>query len=294
MAFSVTHTSLVRDRMTLARSLIAAAAMIALSSAPVSAHDFWVQPAAFHASAGSPVPITFQVGHGADRQRWGGGMQRVVSLRAIGPGGVVTDRRSRLRLGQIDDGVLTFASGTHVIAFETNNAASTLPADKFNAYLTGEGLTPAIQRRRETNTTDAAGRELYSRRAKAVVCVGPADGRDEHVTGPVGQTLEIAPERNPCTLPAGEALPVRVYYAGRPLAGALVKLTNLDFDARTLEQNLTDANGRATFRVPRTGSWLLNVVWTRPLDAHASADFETVFSSLTFGFGPPAPANLGR
>jgi hypothetical protein len=36
--------------------------------------------------------------------------------------------------------------------------------------------------------------------------------------------------------------------------------------------------------MPRSGSWLLNVIWTKPLAASDETDFETVFSSLSFGF----------
>jgi hypothetical protein len=46
----------------------------------------------------------------------------------------------------------------------------------------------------------------------------------------------------------------------------------------------TDDNGRATFGMPSSGSWLLNVIWTKPLAPAEETDFETLFSSLSFGF----------
>ena len=73
-------------------------------------------------------------------------------------------------------------------------------------------------------------------------------------------------------------------YQGRRLAGALVKLTSLEFDARPVEMHLSDAQGRASFRVPHNGEWLINVIWTQPLRGNPRADFETTFSSLTFGY----------
>jgi hypothetical protein len=79
-------------------------------------------------------------------------------------------------------------------------------------------------------------------------------------------------------------LPVVVIYEGRPLAGALVKLTNLEHDATPLELHLTDHAGRATFTMHRSGTWLLNVIWTRPPASSRDSDFETIFSSLSFGF----------
>ncbi|HEX4340615.1 MAG TPA: hypothetical protein VH062_32125 [Polyangiaceae bacterium] len=68
------------------------------------------------------------------------------------------------------------------------------------------------------------------------------------------------------------------------MMGALVKLTNLEHDSSPLEVMLTDHDGRASFTMPSSGRWLLNVIWTRPLPASEETDFETVFSSLSFGF----------
>jgi uncharacterized GH25 family protein len=106
----------------------------------------------------------------------------------------------------------------------------------------------------------------------------------QRVTEPVGLQLEIVPEVNPYQKPQPATLPVRVFFEGQPLPGALVKLTDLREDASPYETQLTDRNGRAIFEMPQTGSWLLNVIWTKPLSSAEKTDFETVFSSLSFGF----------
>jgi hypothetical protein len=36
--------------------------------------------------------------------------------------------------------------------------------------------------------------------------------------------------------------------------------------------------------VPPGGKWLLNVIWTQIAPASSDADFETTFSSLSFGY----------
>ena len=71
-----------------------------------------------------------------------------------------------------------------------------------------------------------------------------------------------------------------------PLAGALVKLTDLNNDATPFAVHVTDHDGRANFTMPNAGSWLLNVIWTKVLPRSEETDFETVFSSLSFGFPP--------
>ncbi len=47
---------------------------------------------------------------------------------------------------------------------------------------------------------------------------------------------------------------------------------------------ITDREGRATFRVPATGNWLVNVLWSEPVRGDPDVQFDTTFSSLTFGY----------
>ena len=262
-----------------------------LCGAPASAHDFWVQPATFAAAPDTAVPFTLQVGHGTFRQRWGAAIERIVRFDDVGPNGTVARRAALAAPGGPDDGSVTFATpGTHMLVLATGAAASELPSIRFNDYLKVEGLTPAIAERARSGRTDSPGRELYSRRAKALVQVGDVGAAQPQVTRPAGLTLEIVPQRNPYALNPTEALPVLILYEGKPLAGALVKLNNLDFDARPIEVHVSDARGTARFNPPRRGKWQLNVIWTKPLAGNPKADFETVFSSLTFGFTAPRPA----
>jgi uncharacterized GH25 family protein len=266
-----------------------------LCSSPVCGHDFWLQPREYWLSPALMTPLTLQVGHGPYRQRSPIPAHRITRFAAVGPTGGLLDLRERLHPGDtLEDGSLEFAdAGIYVVILETDNRAqSHLPAIRFNDYLRAEGLTPALQERRRLHRMDADGSEIYSRHAKALLRVSASDsdvGSSEWVTRPVGLPLEIVPEVNPYAVPGPAALPVRVLYQGRPLPGALVKLTELEHDAEPFETHRTDVGGRATFSLPNQGTWLLNVIWTRPLPKTEETDFETVFSSLSFGFSGRAP-----
>ena len=258
------------------------------------AHDFWVQPFKFWIPPNSAVMTTLTVGHGDFRQRWNAEVDRVLRFNDIGPGGVVTDHLRELRTGDMNhDHMLAFgAAGTHVLVLQTGYAESVLPGIRFTDYIKQEGLTPAIDLRARSRTEDQPGREIYSRRAKALVQVGPASTQPQPwALKPVGLSLEIVPDTNPYAAGAGQDLPVHVLLDGRPLPGALVMLNNLDFDGRPLATVKTDSAGRAAFKTPRTGSWQLNVLWTKPLKGNPKADFDTTFSSLTFGFPPAGGAH---
>lgn len=230
------------------------------------------------------------VGHGAARQRSAIPASRITQFRSSGPGGVA-NRIGDLTLGSATDASLRFAAaGTYVVYFSTSNIPSDLPAKRFNEYASAEGLTPVLERRAASGAINKPGRELYSRRGKAIVQVGPVGAAAQpQVTRPVGLGLELVPLSNPY---AGNSpqMTVQVLYQGQPLSGALVKLNNLAADAQPVEMHRSDAAGRATFRARRAGQWQYNVVWSQPLANNSTADFLTTFSSLTFGFPAVRPA----
>ncbi len=292
------HTTAPRRSLSMMRATGVTALLsgIAALAAPAIAHDFWIQPDAFRVAPGRAVPLSLQVGHGPERERSAMPLQRVVRFEAVAPGGRRIDLRSGLTLGGAKaDATARFAApGVYVVALTTDEAGiSRLPAEKFNSYLDEEGLTPAIALRKRLGRTQAEGVERYGRRTKTLVQVGAPDAKAQaHVTRPVGLTLELVPEANPYALPRPARLPMRVYYQGRPLAGALVKRIDLDKDAVPVESRRTDTAGRVQLGMPARGRWLVTVVWTRPLAGSKEEDFETVFSSLSFGF-PPATGNRG-
>lgn len=245
-----------------------------------AAHEFWVQPDEFWLTPRSELSVTLQVGDSNSRQLSPIPAHRITRFEAIGPTGDSLDLRG--------GGVRLDQAGTYVVALATDNQAhSHQPAMRFNDYLQMEGLTPALEHRKRTHQMHVDGFERYGRVAKSIVLVGnshrPATAR---VTQPLGLKLEIVPQVSPYSQPRPARFPLRILYDGRPLAGALVKLMDLEQDLASPIENLTDVTGSASFRMPKRGSWLLSVVWTKRLDDAADADYETTFASLTFGFPP--------
>ena len=261
-----------------------------LIAGSASAHDFWLQPRSWQAVPDAPMPFVVEVGHGPFRQKWGADGGHLLALGDLARGGTI-DIRALFKAGGEQPHLTRIfqRKGLHVVSLVSTNAASDLPSIRFNDYIKVEGLTPIIDARTRAGTMNANGRELYSRRAKALIQVGPPSaGDDALATRPIGLSLEIVPLRNPYSLGPDHVLPVRILYQGRPLRGAPVKLTNLEFDARPLRAVRSDGDGRASFQVPQVGSWLVNVIWSQPVKS-PDADFQTTFSSLTFGY--PAKRN---
>jgi uncharacterized GH25 family protein len=265
--------------------------------ASAGAHDFWIQPQQYWLQSKGTTSLTLEVGHGPYRQRSPIPPSRIKRFEALTPGGAQYDLSGSPTQINVEE------PGTYVLVLETDNRAqSHLPAIRFNDYLQSEGLTPALEERKRSRRMAMDGSESYSRRAKALVHVGPADaavptgdslaGRSvgaRQVIQPLGLRLEIVPEVSPYTEPRPATLPVKVLFEGQPLPGATIKLTQLEHDDVPFETHLTDPAGRAVFSMPTRGSWLLNVVWTQVLPQSSETDFETVFSSLSFGFSAAGP-----
>lgn len=260
---------------------------IALLASPGAAlaHDFWLAPDRYQLDAPGPVGVKFRIGDGASPEPWNLIWSNVVSLRSQ-DGDIVIDRQKTItpRTPKADgSATMTLETpGTHLISFESNQSLSDLAADRFNAYLQHEGLTAVIAERERTGTTAANGTETYARRSKVLVQVG--DKMTDEVLRPIGHTLEIVPEKHPYALGASGRMPVRVFFRGQPLMGARVSLIDLNGDGKPLSDEITDAQGRVSFGVPQKSAWRLNVVWSVPTPESSRASFDTIFSSLTFGY----------
>lgn len=246
-----------------------------------SAHEFWLQPKQFWSQPAQSIPLSLLVGHGQHSDRSKIPPRRIARFEVIGPDSEALDLRSKLQPGA--DTELRFnAPGTYVVVLTTDNQArSDLPADRFNEYLRVEGLTPALAAREQAGLMQTEGSERYSRHAKSIVQVG-APQLQTHVAQAVGLRLEIVPEINPYAEPRPAQLPVRVIFEGKPLPGALVKMSNPAGESQPATR-ITDGAGRAMFDMPSQGTWLLHVTWTKLLPSTDEADFDTVFASLTFG-----------
>jgi uncharacterized GH25 family protein len=259
---------------------------VLLAALPAAAHDFWLQPERFRVAAGEPLNVAAMVGHGKESEPWRLSSNRLASFRSLGPAGP-QDQRAGIAPATAGAGggaTVTLADeGTHMLLVETRHASSDLPADRFDAYVAEEGLAAIAAHRKASGTAGRTnGREIYSRRGKALVQVG--DPLSDLALKPVGHTLEIVPLVHPYGLKPGEALPVRVLFRGRPLEGALIDLAPLGLGTKPVQAERTDADGRAVFRVPMTGQWKLNVIWGWPVEGRKDADYESIFTSLTFGW----------
>ncbi|MGJ8562335.1 MAG: DUF4198 domain-containing protein [Alphaproteobacteria bacterium] len=253
-------------------------------AAPAQAHDFWLAPETYNPAPQEKVDLSIMIGHPADRMMWPAAPHRIVAFRSVGPNGI-QDHQSLIKPAAQSEALsLKFkAPGLHVLTIETTHAVSTLEADKFNAYLEEEGLTPIKLDRIVQGTSDEPGTEIYSRRGKALIQVGPSGEDDpDYLTKPLGLTLEIVPSAHPARAKVGSPMKAVIYYQGNPVKGVTIGLIDLKGDKGLVSVDETDRKGRVSFPRPNGGDWMLHAVWSAPLQGSDRADYDTVFSSLSF------------
>lgn len=264
--------------------LVLAGAALALAAAPAAAHDFWIAPQAFSVAPGGRASVELRVGEGATSQRSAIPARRITRFELVSAAGSAP---VETHLGREDADATTpaLSKGVHVVVLATDQTAlSVLPAERFNAYLEDEGLTPAIAARARSGEHRREGSERYGRAAKALIRAGEGPDASTQV---VGLELEITPVESPYAVAAGAPIIFQVRYQGRALAGARLVLSELDREAETAR--LTDEAGRATFERPAAGRWRVTTAWTRPSGEDGGPDFATTFSSLTFALDRAAP-----
>lgn len=259
---------------------------LALAALPLQAHDVWIVPSSFAPAVGQVVGLRLLVGQdlrgealalvpGLARQFV---VQDAVARRPLAP---------RLRAATAALLRVT-APGLQVVGYYSHPSFIELPADKFNAYLAEEGLEAILAQRAGLDQSLASGREMYTRCAKTLLRTAPiAPTAATAPTAPMqadqrlGFPLELVAERNPYDSVAGQALPVRLSFEDRPLAGALVVAINSRDGSHKLSAR-TDNDGRVQLLLPAGGLWLIKAVHMVPAPAGAAADWASYWASLTF------------
>ncbi len=263
--------------------LVAALAL----TAPLSAHDFWIEPSTFRPAVGSVLTVRIVVGQrfrGEPLPRNPALIEKFVLVTDAGES-PVAGRPAAEPAGA----VRIDRPGLALIAYRSLDSPVSLEAAKFEDYLRDEGLEAVIAARAKRGDSQKPSRELFSRSAKALVAAGGSGSGASGFDRVLGLTLELVPEKNPYGVKAGGELPVRVLYDGKPLAGALVAALPYENPEQKVAQR-SDAQGRVTLRLPREGVWLIKAVHMVPVVEDPSFDWRSIWASLTFEVPAPPKA----
>ncbi len=275
------------------RRILSAAAVLGValhSVVVVMAHDLWLVPARFVVTPGAKVVValntgdTFPVSEGA------------VKPERVERASVVTaDGSTPLTAFRVDakttlvDVTAPRRDGGAVVEVVLKPVATKQPRASFDEFVKHEGLdTVAAQLAREPARRGEE-RRTYAKYAKVLLRVGGGGGAAALFSKPLGHRLEIVPEADPRALKPGDALPVRLLFDGRPLAGA--RLVVGSTGAATATQSKmpgirTDAEGRANLRLAnRGGAHYVHALHMIPAPGRSDVEWESFWATLTFESG---------
>ncbi|MFQ5737759.1 MAG: DUF4198 domain-containing protein [Acidobacteriota bacterium] len=253
------------------------ALLMGVTGSWVGAHNFWIEPSSFRPAASSPVSVRLLVGEAFRGDAFPRTPSHIKKFAVLGPTGTApvvglagSDPAGYWRPEQ---------PGLYIITYGSTPSPITMEPRKFHDYLEQEGLGRINRLRAERGESGRTAREIFSRCAKSLVAVGPPKpgARDRKLD----LTLELVAETNPYGLPRGQPLPLRLFYQGRPLEGALVVAHNRQAPSETLSSR-SDQMGRVVFQLPRKGVWMVKAVHMVPAPAESGADWASFWASLTF------------
>lgn len=250
--------------------------MLCATAHPALAHEFWLEPADFTPKIGASVPISIRIGQNFKGDSFPfirGEFKRFVVVDASGEKPVKgvdgDDPAVTMKFPQAGLAIFAHYSTAEPLTFET--------WEKFESYLALEGLQHIAPLHRQQGKPMTGIKEIYSRCAKLLMSVGGAGGEDR----PTGMPLELVAERNPYQLGAGEMLPVRLLFNGKPIEGVQITAFSKT-DTINRQRVRTDAEGRARIALPTAGPWLLNAVHMLPPSPREKADWTSFWASMTF------------
>jgi hypothetical protein len=252
-----------------------------LFALPLLAHDLYFAPQSFRVAPGAKIRIAFHNGDAFPESEAAAPIARLRDLQAVSKTGatLITGLRES---GKEVFGEAAFpGAGDIILAGRTIPNFIQLEPAKFEEYVKEEGLDHVLSWRAEHGQTKLPGKERYSKYVKAVLLAGESNGNFNHV---VGHTIEILPEINPSTLKAGDRLPVRVLFHGKPAAGLAVESAFAVPGGKAIVKiaGKTDADGRAFVPITGLGKWRLHALMMERCAEPAVADWESYWASLTF------------
>lgn len=259
----------------LVRPLVALVGLVT-AALPAAAHDFWIEPATFRPAVGEQVALRHRVGDHFRGDSLARNPQLLLRFVAL-------DREGEVEVpgvGGIDPaGIVTIRQpGTTVVAYESRGSVAELDTAAMERYVDEEGIAsqlPAGWRREGTV------RDRFARSVKSLLVAGGDSAGHARVAG---LPLELVPLDDPARWGADGALRLRLLHRGVAAPGVRVTaISRLDPQIRITAT--TDAEGAVALAPGSPGDWLVKAVRIVPAEAATGADYESLWTSLTFRAG---------
>ena len=262
-------------------AIAAAIAVTFFTQTSVHAHEYWIEPLNFSPAIDEQVAANLKVGSNLKGQELSYVPQFTVDYR-------LTDQNGTRQLeGKAGDRpALVFTPerpGLNVISYVSSaNRITFQEWEKFNEYLTTQGMTDIAQRHVQRGLPQSGFAERYSRYVKSLIDVGSEQtGQDKLV----GMKIELLALSNPYALDDGDELTVQLYFQGTPLGDHQVSIFSQD-QARQGELEITrvrtNENGKVSFTLHSGEMYVINAIKMVDVEDQQNLVWESFWGSLTF------------
>lgn len=269
-------------RMTTMRTTALAAALLAASTLPALAHEFWFEPLDYRIEPGSRIEAAALNGENF------GGIEYAYSNKGYARSGIIAGDTKVALTGRQGSkpAVSMIAPGEGLNVVYHASAVSTLnyvDLAKFESFLKGKHLEAALEQHAELGFPTENIKEAYFRYAKTLVAVGNGAGSDEYV----GMPYELVALDNPYTS-AGD-IRFSVLLEGKPAAGVPVFVFRKQAGKVEKIDLTSDSAGQVTVPRKTGGEFMVNAVHITTakgrLKEVTKAQWVTLWASLTYEIG---------
>lgn len=261
---------------------------------PVFAHEFWLEPQQYIFSRGEEINIRFRVGEHFSGDNWKGNREKVNDLRLY-YGDVVDSSLSSSITDEKGDSLQfsLFEEATVMVCFNSINNYIELDSAKFTEYLNEDGLTNALEYRKEHHETDSMGREFYQRSVKTILQVGA--NKTDVYKKQTSLPIDIIPLSHPYTITGKQMMKVKVLFNNVPLANHKIVVWHKLPGGVTDSSYTSNTNGEINFAVEPNGEWMVSGVTMVRLNNDAKAQWQSYWGSCTWGYtGRHVPSDKSR
>lgn len=245
------------------------------------AHEYWFEPETFFPAPREKTVVHLYVGDGLTKDREERPFQpEKTPLFKLFSTQNTLDLKSSLAENALP--IYTFSAdeaGNYLLAMERNWSYIKLEAQKFEDYLREDGMEYIIAERAKRGESKSEASERYSRYLKSLLQVG--DKRTDVYKKSLGMKLEIMPLENPYAKKVGDKIKFQIFFDGKPLADRTIFADNRDSET---QKTKTDKDGKATFKLDRSGLWIVRLVTMQRCTADCGeAVWESFWGAITFG-----------
>lgn len=261
---------------------ILAVAVVAFNACLAQAHEFWIDPVAFHVSVETPVVADLRVG-----QLYNGSAQSYFPKNfrqfeiAQGDARVAVEGRlgDRPALSQAfeKEGLVVLLHVTTDFRLAYDDFG------KFRSFVIHKDAEWVLETHETRGLPEKGFGEAYSRYAKSLVAIGDGAGHDRVF----GLETELVAGANPYTEDLSGGMPVSLLYEGSPRANAQIEVFEKDAAGEVRIFTVkTDAEGRAVVPVSPGNRYMLDAVVLREpaptIASELNAVWESLWANLTF------------